>query len=183
MTGEAKMRWTDRYLMLIAATLVFGASVSWAAGTPLPAPVALLTAAAALVLVAAWRHSQTTRVAVVGMRNGDRLRALEAALDDAGLAPRVCFGPEHHPCPVLADQPCPVRGHPAAAVVYVPAGQTGPLPPCGRGLGVPVLAVAEDPAWASDGKGSQRSLPWEHGLDAGDAVRRLLVSSRRSTAA
>lgn len=177
------MRVSDMFVLLMAAVMVLGASLAWATGAPAAVPVVLVVAAAGLALTASWRSSYAPRVALVGMRDGERLRALETALDDAGFVTRTCRGPQDHPCPVLDGRPCTVRGYPAAAIVYVPSGQTQPLPPCGRALDAPVLAVTEDPMAGPADDGSAMTLPWERGVDdVGDVVKRLLAKSDRISA-
>jgi hypothetical protein len=181
---ESPMRWPDWYLVLMAAILVFGLSVSWAAGAPGAVQLGFLGGAVLLVVLAARRAAQTRKVAVVGMRRGDRLFGVEMALDDAGFAPRWCLGPQRRPCPVLHGDTCPLGGNPVAAVVYVPYGQVGSLPPCGPALGVPVLTVSEDANWSPAVGESDACIPWAQGAAAtAGAVQTMLVRREQQDAA
>jgi hypothetical protein len=173
------MRWFDWYLVLLAAVSLVGISVSWAAGATPWVQAAFLVALVGFLALAAWSAVHATKVVIVGRRRGRRLVALENALDDAGFAPRLCPGPAQRPCPVLEGHTCPVGGHPAAAVIYVPAGQGCPLPPCGRGLDVPVLAVAEDAGWAPEADERAEHLPWSRGAGAVAAAVTTILSARR----
>jgi hypothetical protein len=135
------MRWTQEYVGYIAAILIFAAVVLWASDAQ-PGVVATIVAAAAVLFVIMLRSwKRAAKVLVVGKRRTEPVDMLEEALDDAGYGFTFCGGPDAGPCPVYAGRPCPVHGHPIAAVIVREPGSPAPVPPCGRALHIPALPL------------------------------------------
>ena len=136
------MRWTDVYVGLLGAVLLFGAVIMGVSSTSTPIAIGLGGAGVVLLGVMAIMAGRQDRVVVVGP--GPQNRLIEE-LDDAGWATVRCAGPGETGCPVDSGLPCPYAGaHTVAAVIRMD-GDGAAIPPCEAGIHGPALALEADP--------------------------------------
>ncbi|MGZ6526606.1 MAG: hypothetical protein ACXVES_05375, partial [Actinomycetota bacterium] len=135
------MRTSDLYIGLMAITAGFSGLVLKLEGAPWSVAIALGSLGAAGLIIMVSRSAGTARVLVVGDPEGGRLNRMEDALDREGFAIQSCVGPARKSCPALHGRPCPVTGHPVAAVIFNPDSYRGAVPPCGSALGIAALTV------------------------------------------
>ncbi|HSL66983.1 MAG TPA: hypothetical protein VK977_02350 [Actinomycetota bacterium] len=138
------MPWLDLYLLLLAASLAFGAVLGRAAGVAWQIELALVSLAALTLVLAgfAWlvaRRGMRPVLLVGGAAPG--WGPLPQALDDSWFSIVSCPGPRARACPVLAGDPCPIEEHVVAAMIVREPGTTDAVPPCGPALDVPVLLL------------------------------------------
>jgi hypothetical protein len=139
------MRTDDALIRTAAGAIGFVAVAAAAAGAGLLA-ASLVAVAVLLVLVSLARPLMTPSVLLVGDpdgADGRRLGGMTRALEDAGFAVTTCEGPARRTCPVVQGDPCPVKCRASAVVVAHPATYSGPVPDCGRVLGLPELRIED----------------------------------------
>lgn len=139
------MRASDLAIGVAAVFFGFGAVVMaaadaspWASGT--------FVGLAALVLIAvALRVHVAPRVVVVGDRHEEMVRELRDELDRMEIVVGMCPGPSGREggCPVDRGEACPLASHQQAAIVVRDSHDTSPVPPCERGLAVPMVLADE----------------------------------------
>lgn len=149
------MRWLDLYIGLMGVAAAFGGVVGLAAGAPPLAVGLVMVVAVALLGVMGWRAAFAARVLLVG--DTDPSFDLRGSLEQAGFAVRTCAGPARRACPVLGGEPCPIPGHPVAAIVRVPPAYAGPAAPCGSAFGVWMLEVREVNGGAPAREGAEQA--------------------------
>lgn len=137
------MRIADTVIRIAAGAVGFGAAVAAAAGAG-PLAASMVAVAALLALVPLARPLLSPSVLLVGDPDGaggGRLSGMMRALEDAGFAVSTCEGPARRTCAVVQGGPCPVKCRASAVVVAHPATYSGPVPDCGRALGLPELRI------------------------------------------
>jgi len=128
--------------------------------------ISVAGAIATVFLVAVYLYpTREPRVLLVGEASGAPAERLREALATAGFELQTCAGPGERQCPVTLGEPCPIREHQLAAVILREPGQTMPVPPCGKALGIPWVTVEVGSSAAPELMGPAARVGLDRGPD------------------